>query len=88
MRDSTTARALSLQRHLRDLGYSYQALDDEVRTATARLYLGQPDIAVAEVAHLLGFADQSTFHRAFKRWTGHTPARYRALARSDEPEPA
>jgi AraC-like DNA-binding protein len=77
----TSAR--SLQRHLNDLGYSYQTLADEVRSATARLYLGQPDIAVAEVAYLLGFADQSTFHRAFKRWTGQTPARARAMSRGE-----
>jgi AraC-like DNA-binding protein len=69
----------SLQRHLGELGYSYQALADEVRAATAHLYLQQPDIAVAEVAYLLGFADQSTFNRAFKRWTGSTPARSRSL---------
>ena len=72
----TSAR--SLQRHLQDLGYTYNALADEVRAATARLYLEQPDIAVAEVAYLLGFADASTFNRAFKRWTGSTPARSRA----------
>ncbi len=71
----------SLQRHLRRLGYSYHVLADEVRSATARLYLGQPDIAIAEVAYLLGFADQSAFNRAFKRWTGHTPARSRAQLR-------
>jgi AraC-like DNA-binding protein len=71
----------SLQRHLRELGYSYNALADEVRAATARLYLDQPDIAIAEVAYLLGFADQSTFNRAFKRWTGQTPARVRAGSR-------
>ena len=75
----TSAR--SLQRHLNDLGYSYQSLADEVRAATARLYLDQPDIAVSEVAYLLGFADQSTFHRAFKRWTGRTPAQSRAVSR-------
>lgn len=72
----------SLQRKLRDLGYSYHALADEVRAATARLYLEQPDIAVAEVAYLLGFSDQSTFNRAFKRWTGLTPARSRGLWRA------
>jgi AraC-like DNA-binding protein len=76
--------ARSLQRHLQDLGYSYHALADEVRAATARLYLDQPDMAIAEVAHLLGFADQSTFNRAFKRWTGSTPARVRALLRGAE----
>jgi len=69
--------ARSLQRHLRGLGYSYNELADEVRAATARLYLDQPDIAIAEVAYLLGFADQSTFNRAFKRWTGVTPAQAR-----------
>jgi AraC-like DNA-binding protein len=73
--------ARSLQRHLRDLGFSYNALADEVRAATARLYLEQPDIAISEVAYLLGYADQSTFNRAYKRWTGSTPARSRALLR-------
>jgi AraC-like DNA-binding protein len=71
----------SLQRHLRGLGFSYQALADEIRSATARLYLEQPDIAITEVAFLLGFAEQSTFARAFKRWTGHSPARFRAVTR-------
>jgi AraC-like DNA-binding protein len=75
----TSAR--SLQRHLHELGYSYNALADEVRAATARVYLEQPDIAIAEVAYLLGYADQSTFNRAYKRWTGSTPARSRALFR-------
>jgi AraC-like DNA-binding protein len=70
----------SLQRHLRELGYTYNALADEVREATARLYLEQPDIALAEIGYLLGFADQSTFNRAFKRWTGCTPKQARTLA--------
>jgi AraC-like DNA-binding protein len=73
--------ARSLQRHLRELGYSFQTLADEVRAATARLYLEQPDIAIAEVAYLLGFSDQSTFNRAYKRWTGLSPARSRLMLR-------
>jgi AraC-like DNA-binding protein len=67
----------SLQRHLRELGYTYNALADEVREATARLYLEQPDMALSEIGYLLGFADQSTFNRAFKRWTGRTPKQAR-----------
>jgi AraC-like DNA-binding protein len=70
----------SLQRRLRELGSSYSALADEVREATARLYLEQPDIALAEIGYLLGFADQTAFHRAFKRWTGLTPKQGRSQA--------
>jgi AraC-like DNA-binding protein len=44
----------SLQRHLRELGCSYNALADEVREATARLYLEQPDIALARSATCSG----------------------------------
>lgn len=80
----TSAR--SLQRHLNQLGYSYNSLADEVRAATAKLYLEQPDIAIAEVAYLLGFADPSTFNRAFKRWTGETPARARTAHRGSAGE--
>jgi len=72
----------TLQRRLGELGYSFNALADEVRSATAKLYLEQPDIAVSEIAYLLGFADPSTFVRAFRRWTGETPARYRAQRRA------
>jgi AraC-like DNA-binding protein len=67
----------SLQRHLREVGYTYNALADEVREATARLYLEQPDMALAEIGYLLGFADQSTFNHAFKRWAGCTPKQAR-----------
>ena len=70
----------SLQRHLRALGYTYNALADEVREATARLYLEQRDMALAEIGYLLGFADQSAFTHAFKRWTGSTPKEARASA--------
>ena len=68
----------SLQRHLRDVGSSFNALADEVRHATAHLYLSQPDMALAEISYLLGFADQSAFSRAFKRWTGCTPRQARS----------
>ena len=80
--------ARSLQRHLRDLGSSFNALADEVRQATAHLYLEQPDMALAEISYLLGFADQSAFNRAFKRWTGSTPKQVRnrrARARAASP---
>ncbi len=33
---------------------------------------------IAETAARLGFADQSAFTRAFKAWSGATPARWRA----------
>jgi AraC-like DNA-binding protein len=48
-----------------------------VRRALAQRLLADRTIAISEVAYLLGFFDASTFHRAFKRWTGATPAEYR-----------
>ena len=48
-----------------------------MRFGAARSYLTQRDIAGTEVAYLLGFAEQSSFNRAFKRWTGQTPTEYR-----------
>jgi AraC-like DNA-binding protein len=70
----------SLQRHLRDLGYTFYGIADEVRATTAKLYVAQADIALAEIAWLLGYADQSAFHRAFRRWTGATPRQARLQA--------
>ncbi len=47
--------------------------------------MSPPDqYALGEIAFLLGFSELSAFSRAFKRWTGTSPAEYRArhLARS------
>jgi AraC-like DNA-binding protein len=48
----------------------------------SELLLGS-DLALAEVALICGFYDQSHFSRAFVRWMGLSPGRWRELARSD-----
>jgi AraC-like DNA-binding protein len=67
----------TLQRRLRDQGVVFNDLLDTMRFRAAKSYLAQGDVAGAEVAFLLGFAEQSSFNRAFKRWSGRTPTDYR-----------
>ena len=43
-----------------------------------RIRQGLKDKRIADIAEILGFADQSAFTRAFKAWSGTTPARWRA----------
>lgn len=57
---------------------TFAALADDARAGLARSYLRERDLSLAEVAFLLGFADQSTFTRAFRRWTGVAPGAFRA----------
>lgn len=77
----------TLQRRLQEEGSSFQQLLDETRKELAGQYLAQADMALLEIAYLLGFADPSAFFRAFKRWYRLTPGEYRAL-RGDSEEPA
>lgn len=67
----------SLQRKLRAAGASHHELVDQMRLDLAMKYLRQPEMAVCEVAYLLGFSESSAFHRAFKRWTGLAPNEFR-----------
>ena len=67
----------TLQRKLQASGTSHQGLLDEMRHELALRYLQEPEMAVCEVAYLLGFSESSAFHRAFKRWTGTTPNEFR-----------
>jgi AraC-like DNA-binding protein len=67
----------SLQRQLEADGTTFRALCDGLRRDLAIRYLREREIAVAEVAFLLGFSEASAFHRAFKRWLGTTPTLYR-----------
>ena len=71
----------TLQRRLSEEGTSFLALVDETRAELARRYVADVSIPLAEVAFRLGFAEQSGFTRAFRRWTGTTPTAFRANPR-------
>lgn len=77
-----TARRLAvsprtLQRRLTEIGVSHSEIVDAVRRELALRYLAEPQIALAEIAYLIGFSEGSAFHRAFRRWTGKTPKQCR-----------
>ena len=68
----------TLRRRLGDEGASFQALLDELRMSLSDRYLGEEKLTATAVAMLLGFSSASSFHRAFKRWYGTNPERYRS----------
>ena len=66
-----------LYRRLGAEGVDFSALTQRVRQDLALMYVAQPGIAFTEIAPLLGYSELSAFSRAFTRWTGLSPARYR-----------
>jgi AraC-like DNA-binding protein len=71
----------NLHRHLAEEGTSFKALLNDARVQLARNYIDEGRLSVTEIAFVLGFADTSTFSRAFKRWTGMSPRRFAARPR-------
>lgn len=67
----------SLRRRLEQESASFAELSDRGSAARAKRLLDDPMRTIQNVADELGFAEVSSFHRAFKRWTGQTPALYR-----------
>ncbi|NUP11354.1 MAG: AraC family transcriptional regulator [Polyangiaceae bacterium] len=72
----------TLQRRLQEETTSFAELVDEVRADLAKMYLGNPALAVFEIAFLLGYSEPSAFNRAFKRWTGMSPSAHREKSRT------
>jgi AraC-like DNA-binding protein len=70
--------ARTLRRRLHEQGLNFRALLDDTRRRLAQDYLADGKLALAEVALLLGYSEQSAFNRAALRWTGMTPRRWRA----------
>jgi AraC-like DNA-binding protein len=85
------ARALemserSLRRRLADEGTTYSQLIEQCQAELAAELLGRPGVSVKEVAFELGFDTVSGFYRAFRRWTGRSPAKHRDRPSSLEAE--
>jgi AraC-like DNA-binding protein len=71
----------ALRRHLAAESTSYPAISAEILRAHAERLLVDPRCSIKEVAMAVGFSDPSSFHRAFQRWAGMTPAKYRVSRR-------
>jgi AraC-like DNA-binding protein len=71
----------TLQRRLADIGRSYSDVVEEFRREEAARLLATPGVHLVEVASRLGYAEQTSFTRAFRRWTGVTPGSWRARQR-------
>ena len=69
--------ARTLHRQLKDEGASLQQLKDEVRSARARDLLHRSNKPVKQVAAAVGFRNEKSFIRAFRSWTGASPAEFR-----------
>lgn len=70
----------TLQRRLRADGVAFQTLLDETRRDLAERYLSDASLTVLEVGFMLGYADESAFHRAFRRWHDQSPGEWRQRA--------
>jgi AraC-like DNA-binding protein len=68
----------TLHRRLTASGTNFRALVDECRYEIARQMLKDTDADVGHIASTLDYADTSAFARAFRRWSGTTPSRWRA----------
>jgi AraC-like DNA-binding protein len=72
----------TLQRQLFEAGLTYSKLVDRVRFNRAVALLQQTDVKLIEIASDLAYTDPSNFARAFRRWTGVSPHKYRLLNQS------
>ena len=67
----------TLRRRLKNESTSFRDIINEVRDLLAREYLTKTQLSVADIAHLLDYAETVNFRRAFMRWNAMTPIEYR-----------
>ncbi|MVO15969.1 AraC family transcriptional regulator [Parasedimentitalea huanghaiensis] len=69
----------TLSRKLANRDTTFFRVLEDLRKSLSKSYLRDSDLALAEIAFLLGFSGLSSFNDAFKRWTGQSPGQFRAV---------
>lgn len=72
--------ATNATRRLREGGASFLQIKDRLRRSVAIQLLVTNRLSVEAISAWVGFADLTTFYRAFKNWTGTTPLAYQRSA--------
>lgn len=72
---NTTVR--TLRRRLGEQGTNFRTLLTEQRRELGQRLVRNRRLSLTEVSYLLGFSNPSAFSRAFRAWTGHSPAQAR-----------
>ncbi|MFT5637113.1 MAG: AraC-like DNA-binding protein [Cognaticolwellia sp.] len=67
----------TLHRRLVIEGTSYREILEEVTQSLAITYLSNSTMTIKEVSYFLGYDDVRNFSRAFRRWEGMSPSKYR-----------
>ena len=67
----------ALRRRLQAEGTHFQQVLDQTRRELAESYVRDTALTLGEIAYVLGFGSVGAFQRAFRRWTGEAPGRYR-----------
>src|SRR5260370_15030230 len=78
--DELNMGSKTLERRLAERGQSFSALLDETRCKAAKHYLEETDMRLSQVAYMAGYTEPAALVRAFKRWTGTTPMKFRDSA--------
>lgn len=72
----------TLQRKLAEEGTSVKKLKQEVKFEDAVRFLNDTGMSIEQIAFKLGYEQRSNFGTAFQKWTGYTPAEWRAKSKS------
>lgn len=67
----------ALRRRLQAEGVNFLQLRESCLRDMAIQWVAHSELPLVDVGVRMGFSDSSTFHRAFKRWTGSAPGEYR-----------
>jgi len=71
----------TLQKQLARMDASFSSVLEAEKQAVAKAALAHSRVSLDELAFQLGYGEQTTFGRAFRRWTGMSPGEFRRHAR-------